>query len=145
LRDALERTDDCADLPHALIHPDFVPSNVIAGPSGETVVVDWAGAGRGPRLWSLGFLLWAAGHRAMPCVDAVMAGYGAHVRLEPAEWERLAKAIGARPLIFAAWGFCTGRERLPDVTDGITSIETRAAAIAKRASRLRDDNSEITV
>ena len=59
LRDAVDRTDDCDDLPHALVHPDFVQANAIPTPDERLVIVDWTGAGRGPRLWSLGFMLWA--------------------------------------------------------------------------------------
>jgi hypothetical protein len=47
LREAVDGADDCADLPHALVHPDFVPANVIPTPDARAVVVDWTGAGRG--------------------------------------------------------------------------------------------------
>ncbi len=30
LRDGVQSTDDCHDLPHAFVHPDFVPFNTIA-------------------------------------------------------------------------------------------------------------------
>lgn len=105
LRGELEAADDCRGLPHALIHPDFVPANVIASPGGGLGVVDWTGAGRGPRLSCLAFLLWAAGGRDLARVDAVVAGYQPHIRLEPAELARLAGAIRARPLIFDCWAF----------------------------------------
>ena len=63
----LDRADGCADLPQALIHPDFVPANAILTPDGGLVLVDWTGACRGPRLYPLAFLLWAAGlPRAVP-------------------------------------------------------------------------------
>jgi aminoglycoside phosphotransferase (APT) family kinase protein len=55
----LGELDACEDLPHGIVHPDFVPANVIRSPEHGPVVIDWAGSGRGPRLWSLGFLLWA--------------------------------------------------------------------------------------
>ena len=134
LRDELARAEDCDGLPECLIHPDFVPANVVNSRSAGTVVVDWTGAGRGPRLWSLAFLLWAAGDGGSGCIDAVVAGYRRHVELEPAELERLAGAIGARPLIFTCWGFCTGGEQLPDVLDAASRIRERAEAIAARAA-----------
>ena len=61
LCDLVEQSDDCSDLPHAFVHPDFVLANAIPTADERLVIVDWAGAGRGPRLWAIGFLLWAAG------------------------------------------------------------------------------------
>ncbi len=48
LREAVEQADDCDDLPHALVHPDFVAVNAIPTPEERLVIVDWTGAGRGP-------------------------------------------------------------------------------------------------
>jgi len=133
LRDGLALADDCEGLPEALIHPDFVPANVIRSSSGEPVLVDWTGAGRGPRVWSLAFLLWAAGAQDLGGVDAVASAYRRHVELEPAELERLGAAIASRPLVFAAWAFSTGREQLEDVADRLPTITARAETIADRA------------
>jgi Ser/Thr protein kinase RdoA (MazF antagonist) len=52
--------DPCSDLPHCLVHPDLVPRNAIGHLEGEVTLIDWTGAGRGPRIVSLGCLLWAA-------------------------------------------------------------------------------------
>lgn len=71
LMEAIAELDDCADLPHAFVHPDFVPANAIENADGGVTVVDWTGAGRGPRLWSLGFLLFSAGARHPKLVDVV--------------------------------------------------------------------------
>jgi hypothetical protein len=100
------------------------------------VVVDWAGTGRGPRLHALGFLLWAAGP-SMPCVDAVISGYRAHVRLEPEERQRLAAAVSARPLILAGWAFATGRD-ITKVVAGLAATKARSEAIALRAGAALD-------
>jgi methyltransferase (TIGR00027 family) len=162
LRDALTGTDDAHGLPEALIHPDFVAANAIAAPvpgegaanvitapapgegeegmggwagGGSLTMVDWAGAGRGPRLWSLAFLLWAAGGRDLAGVDAVVAGYLEHVRPEPAELTRLAGTILTRPLIFACWAFCVGRRELPAVLDELPALRDHADAIAARATQ----------
>lgn len=97
LHDALSGLDDCGDAPHGVVHPDFVPVNAIRPPEGGVVIVDWAGAGRGPRLWSLGFLLWAAGARELGLVDAVAGRYRTQLQLTPGELERLPGAIRARP------------------------------------------------
>ncbi len=135
LRGELERAEDCHDLPHTLIHPDFVPANVITSRGGDLTLVDWAGAGRGPRISSLGFLLWAAGGHDLARVDAVVAGYRSHVRLEPAELARLAGAIRLRPLIFDCWRFGTGRKELPGVLRELPATRDLAEAIAARAGQ----------
>jgi hypothetical protein len=62
-----------------------------------------------------------------------VAGYRPRVELTPAELDRLAPAIAARPLIFKCWGFSTGGEQLPDVVDAVSRIRERAEAIAARA------------
>ena len=132
LRAALVRADGCDGLPRALIHPDFVPANAIAAGS-DTVILDWAGTGWGPRLHSLGFLLWAAGRQSPRCVDAAIAGYRAHIEPRPEEIDRLAGAILARPLVLSCWSFSTGREPLADVAGRLASSEEDATAIAARA------------
>src|SRR3954454_20565846 len=48
----LSDADDSTGLPEAFVHPDPVPKNTIFTKDGP-VLVDWAGAGRGPRLASL--------------------------------------------------------------------------------------------
>ena len=48
LCEMVDDVDTGADLPHCLVHPDFVPANVITPPGGGApVVIDWANAGRG--------------------------------------------------------------------------------------------------
>jgi len=42
LREEVQATDDCEDLPHAFVHPDFVPANAIPTADERLVVVDWA-------------------------------------------------------------------------------------------------------
>ncbi|HEY2579038.1 MAG TPA: phosphotransferase, partial [Streptosporangiaceae bacterium] len=130
----LRQAEDGHDLPSALIHPDFVPANAVAGAGGGLTMVDWAGAGRGPRLWPLGFLLWAAGSRKLALADAVVAGYRAHVQPEPGELARLAGVIGVRPLIFDCWALCTGRKSLAAVMADWPATRELAQAIAARAA-----------
>ncbi len=114
LRAELDRADGCADLPQALIHPDFVPVNAIAASDGGLVMVDWTGAGRGPRLSPLAFLLWAAGCRGPSRLDAVVASYREHITPTGAELGRLAGAIWARPLTVACWAVLAGRKGLAE-------------------------------
>jgi Ser/Thr protein kinase RdoA (MazF antagonist) len=112
---ALATADACADLPHALVHPDCVPGNAISQPDGGVTLIDWAGAGQGPRIVSLGCLLWAAaGNRAN--VAAALGGYRESISLGPAEASRLGAAMRLRPLILACWTFATGRDTLDNVS-----------------------------
>jgi len=133
LQAALEQAEDCAGLPEALLHPDFVPANAIVSEEGRLVIVDWTGAGRGPRAWSLAFLLWAAGARELGLVDAVSARYASHVRLEPRELARLAAAIRVRPLVLDTWSVCMGRKPAAQAAGALAGTARLAEAIAARA------------
>ncbi|MGP8159628.1 MAG: hypothetical protein ACLQGJ_00165, partial [Candidatus Dormibacteria bacterium] len=68
LLEEVRAVDDCEDLPAALLHPDFVRANAITAADGSLVMIDWTGAGRGPWLWSLGFLT-VGRRRPRPGVD----------------------------------------------------------------------------
>jgi Ser/Thr protein kinase RdoA (MazF antagonist) len=133
VRAAVSTVDDCADLPHSFVHPDFVTVNAIATADDRLVIVDWAGSGRGPRLWSLGFLLWAAGHRDLRMVDWVVSRYRRHTQLEPAELERLDGAIFGRPLMIVGWTMTQGMRRPSTVRAGLAADRAKAAEIADRA------------
>jgi hypothetical protein len=123
--------DDAADLPHGFVHPDFVPANAIA--TGESLtIVDWAGSGRGPRLWSLGFLLWAAGHD-LRLVDWVVSRYRRHITPERAELSRLDGAVAARPLLISTWKVCHGYQSAARLKAELPADRRRAAEIADRA------------
>lgn len=130
LRDEVERTDDCHDLPHCFVHPDFVPANAIATPEDWRVIVDWTGAGRGPRLWSLGFTLWAAGAAHPKLIGSVVSRYTRHTQLEPPELEGLAAAIRARPLMLECWSVCRGRRTLADAVARVEDANRLAERIA---------------
>ncbi|MGH2849457.1 MAG: phosphotransferase enzyme family protein [Solirubrobacteraceae bacterium] len=136
LRDEVARADDCRDLPHAFVHPDFVPANAVSTADGKLVIVDWTGAGRGPRLWSIGFLLWAAGARDLRLVDLVVSRYRRSVDLEPAELDRLEGAIRARPLVLEAWSVCAGRCSLAAAIDRVEHARELAKPIATRARQV---------
>lgn len=139
LRDEVEAADDCQDLPHAFVHPDFVPVNAIPTADERLVVVDWTGAGRGPRLWSLGFLLWASGVRSPKLVDVVVSRYRMRTTLEPEELSRLAAAIRARPLMLECWAYCMGRRQLADALGRVSDATTMAERIADQARRAFQD------
>jgi Ser/Thr protein kinase RdoA (MazF antagonist) len=133
IRTAVDGLDDASGLPEALLHPDFVTPNVVPSPERGMVLVDWAGAGTGPRLWSLAFLLYAAGARDLRRVDRVLAGYTSRVTLEPEELDRLAGVVRARPMVLEAWSFCMGRKTLATVARDVAAIGEVADAVAERA------------
>ena len=135
LRAELDRADGCAGLQQALIHPDFVPANAIAASGGGLVLVDWTGAGRGPRLSPLGFLLWAAGCRGPSRLDAVVASYREHVTPTGAELGRLAGAIWARPLTLACWTVLAGRKGLAETVADLATDRELTERFADQAAR----------
>jgi len=108
LREQVARIDDCHDLPKAVIHPDPVLKNLIATPDG-LLLIDWTGAGRGPRLVSLALVIWSGALNksgwSRPHVDAMVAGYCSHVQLEENELARFADAMRIRPYVFACWRY----------------------------------------
>jgi hypothetical protein len=124
--------DAAEGLPDALTHPDFVLANVVATPDG-TILVDWAGAGRGPRVWSLAYLLYVEGAKDLRRVPVVLAGHRRHVTLSGEELDRLAAIARARPLIFAAWAVCTGRKTPSAALAEAADAATLTEAIAARA------------
>jgi Ser/Thr protein kinase RdoA (MazF antagonist) len=133
LREAVERTDACEDLPHALVHPDCVPANAIPTPDERLVLVDWTGAGRGPRMWSLGFLLWAVGAVHPRLIELAVSRYRKRASLEPDEIARLEGAIIGRPLMLDCWSFCHGRRSLAETVERIDARRELANRIAARA------------
>ncbi len=133
LGDELRALDDYGDLPYGFVHPDFVPVNAIRSPEGGLTIVDWVGSGRGPRLWSIGFLLYAAGAHNLALVDAVLEYYRRHVDLTPAELERLPDAIRARPLTLDCWSAAHGRVAWATAVERLDPLEDLAEHIADRA------------
>jgi Phosphotransferase enzyme family len=138
LRDEVDQIDDCHDLPHAFVHPDFVPANAIPTADQKLAIVDWTGAGRGPRLWSLGFLLWATAARNINLVDLVVSRYRRSIELEPAELDRLEGAIRGRPITLEMWSVCAGRRKLADAVEAVDRAGELARSIAIVARRAFD-------
>ena len=91
--------------------------------------------GRGPRLWSIGFLLWAAGTRDLRLVDVVVSRYRRSVELEPAELDRLEGAIRGRPVMLESWSVCAGRRELAAAVDRIERAGELARSVAIEARR----------
>ena len=127
LQELLPKGDDGDGLPQALVHPDPAPSNLIAGPTGA-VLIDWTGAGQGPRLASLAVLLASAGPEH---IADVLAGYRAHVTLTAEELDRLEGVLWVRALWLAAWQ-CWLAVVSPKVTKAYVPHPERITAIAAR-------------
>ncbi len=139
LLDALEFADPGEGLPVAFTHPDFVLANVVATPAPSMVLVDWTGAGLGPRLPSLAFLLWAEGAKDLRRVDLAMAGYARRVTLEPEELARLERAIAARPLVLDIWRLRHRGLSAAHAAAGAAERRALARAIADRVHTLARD------
>jgi hypothetical protein len=133
LRAEVAALDAAEGLPEGLIHPDFVLANVVAT-TGGMVLVDWAGAGRGPRLWPLAFLLYAEAAKEPRRAGAVLLGYREHVTLEAEELDRLGAAARARPLILRAWSVCRGQTT---PTGAMTAASKTNALTEMIATRVR--------
>lgn len=123
LLDQLADADDASGLPEAMIHPDLAPPNAIAQGENPPVIIDWLGVGRGPRIWPLAFLLFAAGPGAAP---AVVKRYCRSVTLTDEEWHRLPDVMLVRPLTLDLWSVGYGRL---SVQDAITRSRERRARV----------------
>jgi hypothetical protein len=137
------RASEIEKLPAALVHPDLVLPNIIAqqgsGEHDSWTVVDWAGAGVGPRLLSLGFLLCnAAMHGKIGLANAVMKGYHTSgARLEPSELDqRLPLAIYERYLLIQCWEVAMAREKASVVAERLPAIVEMAQKVANKIREL---------
>jgi hypothetical protein len=75
----------------------------------------------------------SAGAIDLGLVDAIVAGYGLRVRLEPEELARLAGAVRAFGLILDCWTAVNYVQFLPSVVEGLAGKREQAEAIAARA------------
>jgi Ser/Thr protein kinase RdoA (MazF antagonist) len=109
LKEQLVNVDDLHDLPSAFLHPDPVMKNLIQTPENNLVLIDWTGAGTGPRLSSIAVLIWSSaltGSGWSPeFVDAVVEGLNRRIVIQESELEYLHDAIMIRQLVFAAWRY----------------------------------------
>jgi Ser/Thr protein kinase RdoA (MazF antagonist) len=90
------------DLPATILHTDCWANNAIRTPDGQLVLVDWDGAGWGPAILDLGYLLVAC-HASLPewpqiipsaeRIGAVMAGYQQQRAITPVEYDLLNDAV----------------------------------------------------
>ena len=125
---ACHALDDWEDLPAVLIHNDCHPGNSVWTAGGDVVLIDWEGAGLGPAVIDVGFLLVSCEIEAFrpnrlppdpERVQAIVDGYCRYHRLTAAELDRLGDAIRFRSVVAAAStlrGMIKGerREEQPD-------------------------------
>lgn len=124
-------------LRHALLHPDPTPQNFIVTHNRDLVPIDWAGAGTGPRVHALAFLLLSAISQSRwnargSRVDAVIEGYRRHVTLHDEEYAVLAAAMPLRFLVRDCGEYCMGRMTFDEVSGGYSVISRLAVAVAGR-------------
>jgi len=108
---ACQTLDPLEDLPPVLLHNDGHPGNGLRTPGGGAALIDWAGAGRGPAIVDVGFLLVsgeiaAFGPNRLPPdparLAAIVDGYCLHHRLAARELARLPDAIRFRAVVACA-------------------------------------------
>ena len=100
LREQVASADTCQQLPQALIHPDPVLKNLLTS-SGDLVLIDWTGAGRGPRLASLAILIWSC---------ALQQGAGRRTASTPS-WLAIARRFAWRSRNWPASRLCCASAR----------------------------------
>lgn len=112
MRAYLEAPLDFDDLPRGLIHPDLAPPNAFDTPDRGLVLVDWAGAGVGPRVVTLAVLLaystlgeggWSASRGA-----DIVSSFTDHVVLEASERRAVVALAERRLFVREAVGLCIG-------------------------------------
>jgi Ser/Thr protein kinase RdoA (MazF antagonist) len=97
-----QRVSQWRNLPTTILHTDCWIHNAIQTPGGQLVLVDWDGAGLGPAVLDVAYLLVAC-HIGLPTwprlipneerIKAVVAGYCQERMLTPKELEHLLEAV----------------------------------------------------
>lgn len=120
LENALLSIDRGASLPMTLIHNDCHPGNALVTAPGHVILLDWEGAGMGPAILDVGFLLvncdrkapWEplstrSSHPDEGLLQAVIEGYCQYHQLTTDELNYLPDAIRFRSLVFGACSFAS--------------------------------------
>jgi Ser/Thr protein kinase RdoA (MazF antagonist) len=111
LLEAIHAIAPTEHLPRTLIHNDAHPGNAIVTPGGDATFIDWHGAGLGPPIVDLGFLLISseiAPSLATPIppgqgrLEAIVDGYAAHRMPTDDELEWLPDSMQFRALLYGA-------------------------------------------
>jgi Ser/Thr protein kinase RdoA (MazF antagonist) len=111
LASAIREAHRSEDLPVVVTHNDCHPANSVVTPDGAVVLYDWEGAGLGPAVIDVGFLVASCEIPHLSTtplgpdrgrVAAVVDGYSEHHRLTHQDLERLPDAIRFRALVAGA-------------------------------------------
>jgi len=124
---ALADADDAAGLPEAFVHPDPVPKNTVFTKDGP-VLVDWANAGRGPRIASLALIL-----RSSWAGPRFMRGYATSIELDAEERRRAPDILMTRALIDIAFRVCYEPAQVRQQVKRLPSVRKRTDALAAAA------------
>lgn len=146
LRGELRRTSDCEELPSGLTWSDCQLGNALVGADGVVTLIDWQGAGQGPKLPALGWLLYSCVVQApegssratdLACAEGIMEGYSRYRTLSAAELTRLPDAVRVRPLVVAARQFAAEVERdIPAELNSWWMRYTEAESVASAVRRI---------
>jgi Ser/Thr protein kinase RdoA (MazF antagonist) len=146
LASAVREIDRWEDLPNVVIHNDCHPANSVITPEGAVVLCDWEGAGLGPAVIDVGFLLVSCEIPYLSTaplgldrgrVAAVIDGYCQHHRLTRQDLDRLPDAIRFRSVVAGASSLATAiaERRVEDEPSWWWNRYTAANEIAARATR----------
>lgn len=146
LVEAVQSIDRCEDLPTVIIHNDYHPANIIQKSTGQMIPIDWEGAGLGPAVIDVGFLLSSCDTEApwtppLPPderrVTAIIDGYCQHHLLSLKELDQLADAMRFRAIVYGACSFAEAisEERREDGSQWWLARYNAAEEIAGRARK----------
>jgi Ser/Thr protein kinase RdoA (MazF antagonist) len=124
---ALADADDATGLPEAFVHPDPVPKNTVFTRDGP-VLIDWAGAGRGPRVASLALVL-----RSSWAGPRFMRGYATSIELDAEERRRAPEVVMTRALIDIAFRVCREPGKVRQQVERLPSVRRQTGALAAAA------------
>lgn len=131
LQGALSALDLCEGLPQALVHVDFGGPNVLKSADGTFTVIDWTGAGRGPRMQSVAGSL---GNLPPTAMRAAIKAYRHHVEPTAEELDRLDGTVITHKLVLACWAAAVMPAQLPGIA---AQLPQAGPAMKKRATAIR--------
>lgn len=120
LAEAIHTLNRCENAPLVLIHNDCHPGNAIHTSSNEVVLIEWQGAGLGPSVIDVGFLLASCEipFEGVASLDfeqermlAIIDGYRQYHNLNSMELGLLPDAIRFRALVYGAVSFANAIRR----------------------------------
>ncbi len=130
---ALAAIDRCEGLPMVLVHVDFGGPNVLKGADGSFTVVDWTGAGRGPRLESVAATL---GPLPPAAQKAAIAAYRKHIELTDEELDRLEGTLLTHQLVLACWAVAVAPAQLAGISQQLPKAGAAMRACDRDAQAL---------